>query len=32
VIGVGMYLTLQRVKHRVLFWAPSEAAVRVINA
>jgi NitT/TauT family transport system permease protein len=32
VMGVGMYLTLQKVKRRVLFWAPSEAAVRVINA
>jgi len=31
-MGVGMYLTLQRVKRAVLFWAPSEAAVRVINA
>ena len=32
VMGVGMYWTLQRVKRWVLFWAPSEAAVRVINA
>jgi NitT/TauT family transport system permease protein len=31
-MGVGMYLALQKVKRRVLFWAPSEAAVRVINA
>jgi hypothetical protein len=29
---VGMYWTLQRVKRWVLFWAPSEAGVRVINA
>ncbi len=32
IMGVGMYQTLQTVKRRVLFWAPSEAAVRVINA
>ena len=32
VMGVGMYWVLQRVKRWVLFWAPSEAAVRVINA
>lgn len=31
-MGVGMYLTLQRVKRAVLFWAPSESQVRVINA
>jgi NitT/TauT family transport system permease protein len=30
-MGVGMYLTLQRVKRAVLFWAPSESQVRVIN-
>jgi NitT/TauT family transport system permease protein len=30
-MGVGMYLGLQRVKRAVLFWAPSESQVRVIN-
>jgi len=32
VMGVGLHQVLQRVKARVLFWAPSETAVRVINA
>ena len=32
VMGVGLHQMLQRVKARVLFWAPSETAVRVINA
>ncbi len=32
VVGVGMHQALQRVKRAVLFWAPSETAVRVINA
>lgn len=31
-MGVAMYLTLQRIKRTVLFWAPSESQVRVINA
>lgn len=31
-MGVAMYLTLQRIKRAVLFWAPSESQVRVVNA